>query len=63
MEACADYIQLFFVRLISGVGPNLSAEQLTLSISNVDALPSKKAGIDRPCAWSEEGQGSTESPQ
>ena|SRR5271163_3988878 len=37
--------------------------ELILSISNVYALPSKKAGIDRPGARSEHGQGGTEGSQ
>ena|ERR1700690_3096346 len=36
---------------------------LILSISNVDALPSEKAGIDRPGARSEHGQGGTDGSQ
>ena len=36
---------------------------LILSVSKVDALPSKKAGIDGPGAWSEQGQGGTEGSQ
>ena len=36
---------------------------LILSISKFYALPSKKAGIDGPCTWSEHGQGSTEGSQ
>ena len=36
---------------------------LILSIPQVYALPSKKAGIDGPGTWSEHGQGSTERSQ
>jgi hypothetical protein len=30
-------------------------EKLTLPVSNADAFPAKKAGIDRPGTWSEHG--------
>src|SRR5258708_21152048 len=47
-----------------GVGTNSKVVgDLILSISNVDALPSKKAGIDGPGARSEHGQGGTEGSQ
>jgi hypothetical protein len=47
-----------------GVGTNSKVVgDLILSISNVDALPSKKAGIDGPVARSEHGQGGTEGSQ
>ena len=47
-----------------GVGTNSKVVgDLMLSILNVDALPSKKAGIDRPGARSEHGQGGTEGSQ
>ena len=36
---------------------------LTLSVSKVDSLPSKKAGIDGPGARSEHGQGGAERSQ
>src|SRR5260370_33455330 len=38
-------------------------EDLALSISKVDALPSTKASIDRPSARSEQRQGGTEGSQ
>jgi hypothetical protein len=50
--------------LFTGGGNQLKvAEDLFLSISNVNALPSKKSGIDGPGARSEHGQGGTEGSQ
>src|SRR6266481_5417280 len=50
--------------LYRGVGTNSKVVgDLILSISNVYALPSKKAGIDGPGARSEHGQGGTEGSQ
>ena len=47
-----------------GVGTNSKVvEDLILSILQVYALPSKKAGIDGPGARSEHGQGGTEGSQ
>jgi len=50
--------------LLEGVGTNSKVVgDLILSIPNVYALPSKKAGIDGPRARSEHGQGGTEGSQ
>ena len=50
--------------LLQGVGTNSKVVgDLFLSISNVYALPSKKAGIDGPGARSEHGQRGTEGSQ
>src|SRR6266478_5719457 len=50
--------------LLRGVGTNSKVvRDLILSISNVDALPSKKTRIDRPTARSEQCQGGTKSSQ
>jgi len=50
--------------LLCGVGTNSKVVgDLILSISDVDALPSKKARIDRPTARSEQCQGGTKSSQ
>src|SRR4029077_6950616 len=47
-----------------GVGTNSKVVgDLILSISNVDALPSKKTRIDRPTARSEQCEGGTKSSQ
>src|SRR4029077_14547450 len=50
--------------LFWGLGTNSKVVgDFILPISNVDALPSKKAGIDGPSARSEHGQGGTEGSQ
>jgi hypothetical protein len=50
--------------LLQGVGTNSKVVgNFIRSISRVDALPSKKAGIDGPGARSEHGQGGTEGSQ
>src|SRR4029077_13430229 len=50
--------------LLQWVGTNsIVVRDLTLSVSKVDALPSKKARIHRPAARPEQCQGGTESSQ
>ena len=34
-------------------------DRASLSISDVNALPSVQAGVSRPCAWPEQGQRAT----
>jgi len=37
--------------------------KLTLAVSDIDALPSENASVDRPSAGSEHGQGGTDTAQ
>jgi hypothetical protein len=68
MESLNDYIETIRDSLAGsgntsrrGIRPNsYGVSDLTLSISNVEALPSKKASVDRPGARSQQRQADAE---
>ena len=70
MESAADYIgtpgdtlEGPTETLLSQGITSYGVGELTLSVSNVDAFPSKEAGIDRPSARSKQCQGGTKGCQ
>jgi hypothetical protein len=46
-----------------GTTDRFGGGKLTLAISDIDALPSENASVDRPSAGPERGQGSTDTAQ